>query len=176
MTAVNDPTGQSFDPAGLRRVSTVDHVEITRLMNRYADAVVHRNGVQWASCWDDEAVWDLGGGRLVEGKEAIVKLWYAAMGGMAAVVQTVHDGDAWYEEGGSDRAVGRWAISERFLTTNGMRALLLAEYLDGFVKKNHEWYFARRLLRPHYQGPADLSGEFRNTGDGLRASGEFPDV
>lgn len=145
-------------------------------MNRYADAVVHRDGVQWASCWHADAVWDLGGGRLVEGKDAIVKLWYAAMGGMAAVVQTVHNGDAWYEADSTDRAVGRWAISERFLTANGVRALLLAEYLDGFVKTNGQWYFSRRLLRPHYQGPADLSGDFRNTRTGLESAGETPDV
>ena len=176
MTATSDPSSHPFRTAGLRRVSVVDHVEITRLMNRYADAVVHRDGVQWASCWDDQAVWDLGGGRLVEGKEAIVKLWYAAMGGMAAVVQTVHNGDAWYEENRSDRAVGRWSISERFLTANGVRALLLAEYLDGFVKKNDEWFFSRRLLRPHYQGRADLSGDFRNTRTGLEGIGESPDV
>lgn len=176
MTAASEYAGSTFDPTGLRPVAVVDHVQIARLMNRYADAVVHRNGVQWASCWADEAVWDLGGGRLVEGKEAIVKLWYAAMGGMAAVVQTVHNGDAWYEDGHEDRAVGRWAISERFLTGNGMRALLLAEYLDGFAKVNGEWLFTRRLLRPHYQGSADLSGEFRNSRAGLETLGESPDV
>ncbi|MEN9805163.1 MAG: hypothetical protein RIS41_2010 [Actinomycetota bacterium] len=176
MTTTSDASASAFDPTGLRPVSTVEHVQISRLMNRYADAVVHRNGEQWASCWADEAVWDLGGGRLVEGKEAIVKLWYAAMGGMAAVVQTVHNGDAWYEEGREDRAVGRWAISERFLTANGVRALLLAEYLDGFVKSNGEWLFSRRLLRPHYQGPADLSGDFRNTRSSLEGLGESPDV
>lgn len=176
MTSNDDPATPTFDVTGLRSVSVVDHVQLARLMNRYADAVVHRNGVQWASCWDDDAVWDLGGGRLVEGKDAIVKLWYAAMGGMSAVVQTVHNGDAWYEADSSDRAVGRWAISERFLTANGVRALLLAEYLDGFVKKNDQWFFSRRLLRPHYQGPADLSGDFRNTRAGLEGGGETPDV
>lgn len=173
MTSPSSSTGPASTP---RPVSVADLVAITRLMNRYADAVVHRNGVQWASCWADESVWDLGGGRLVEGKEAIVKLWYAAMGGMSAVVQTVHNGDAWYDDGTTDRATGRWAISERFLTANGVRALLLAEYLDGFAKIEGEWLFSRRLLRPHYQGAADLSGDFRNTHDGLIEAGESPDV
>lgn len=170
------PDDGSAGSRSARPVSIDDHVRISRLMNRYADAVVHRDGVQWASCWDDDAVWDLGGGRSVDGKEAIVKLWYAAMGGMSAVVQTVHNGDAWYEDGSTDRAAGRWAISERFLTANGMRALLLAEYLDGFVKRGDEWLFSRRLLRPHYQGPADLSGDFRNSREGLEGVGESPDV
>ena len=41
-------------------VSVEDYVNIQRLINRYADAVIHRVGTQWASCWADEAVWDLG--------------------------------------------------------------------------------------------------------------------
>lgn len=157
-------------------VSTDDYVAISRLVNRYSDAVIHRNGTQWASCWDEDAVWDLGKGRLVTGKEAIVGLWYAAMGGMSAVIQHAHNGDAWYEDGSLDRAVGRWAISERFLTATGTRAVLLAEYHDGFVKKDGRWLFSRRFLQPHYQGPADLSAEFANTKDGLVAVEESPDV
>lgn len=166
----------SSNPSGGTPVSTDDYVGIARLLNRYSDAVIHRNGVQWASCWDEESVWDLGRGRLVTGKEAIVGLWYAAMGGMAAVIQQVHNGDAWYENGSRDRAVGRWSISERYLTSTGTRAVLLAEYHDGFVKRDREWLFTRRFLKPHYQGPADLSADFANTRDGLEASEETPDV
>lgn len=163
-------------PNGGTPVSTDDYVAISRLVNRYSDAVIHRNGTQWASCWDEDAVWDLGKGRLVTGKEAIVGLWYAAMGGMSAVIQHAHNGDAWYEDGSLDRAVGRWAISERFLTATGTRAVLLAEYHDGFVKKDGRWLFSRRFLQPHYQGPADLSAEFANTKDGLVSVEERPDV
>ena len=163
-------------PNGGTPVSTDDYVAISRLVNRYSDAVIHRNGAQWASCWDEDAVWDLGKGRLVAGKEAIVGLWYAAMGGMSAVIQHAHNGDAWYEDGSHDRAVGRWAISERFLTATGTRAVLLAEYHDGFVKKDGQWLFSRRFLQPHYQGPADLSAEFANTKDGLVSVEERPDV
>ncbi|MGA1509604.1 MAG: nuclear transport factor 2 family protein [Ilumatobacteraceae bacterium] len=157
-------------------VDAADYTAISRLLNRYADAVVHRNGVQWASCWDVDAVWDLGKNRLVEGKESIVKLWYAAMGGMSAVFQIVHNGEAWYETGSSERAVGRWSISERYLTASGDRGLLLADYLDGFVKRDGSWLFSRRLLRPHYQGAPDLSGDFFNTRAGLESAGDSPDV
>ena len=34
-------------PANLEPVSVEDYVNIQRLINRYADAVIHRNGVQW---------------------------------------------------------------------------------------------------------------------------------
>ena len=96
-----------------------DYVSIQRLINRYADAVIHRTGAQWASCWADDAVWDLGGGRLVEGKDAIVKLWYAAMGGISSVVQNVHNGEVWQVSGDSAAATGRWTISERFKRADG---------------------------------------------------------
>jgi hypothetical protein len=157
-------------------VDSQDFVEIQRLVNRYADAVIHRNGDQWGSCWADDAVWDLGGGRLVEGKESILKLWFAAMGGMAAVVQHAHNGDAAYEDSTRASATGRWAISERFLTANGDRGLLLAHYDDAYRKVDGRWLFTRRFLQVHYRGGPDLSGEFANTKDGLIARGVQPQV
>lgn len=157
-------------------VDPSDFVGIQRLVNRYSDAVVHRNGDQWASCWADDAVWDLGGGRLVEGKEAIVKLWFAAMGGMAAVVQHSHNGDANYEGSSRDTAVGRWAISERFLTADGNRGLLLAHYDDAYRKSEGSWLFTRRFLQVHYRGAPDLNGDFLNTKDSLEARGQAPQV
>ncbi|MFM7870892.1 MAG: nuclear transport factor 2 family protein [Actinomycetota bacterium] len=157
-------------------VDPADFVGIQRLVNRYSDAVVHRNGEQWSSCWADDAVWDLGGGRLVEGKEAIVKLWFAAMGGMAAVVQHTHNGDATYEGSGRDVAVGRWAISERFLTADGHRGLLLAHYDDAYRKADGAWLFTRRFLQVHYRGAPDLSGDFLNTRESLESWGLGPQV
>lgn len=156
-------------------VSVDDFVSIQRLVNRYADAVVHRSAPQWGSCWADDAVWDLGGGRLVEGKDAISKLWFGAMTGFAAVVQTVHSGDAWC--GASpDEAVGRWAISERFRRTDGQSGILLAHYDDTYRKVEGRWLFARRFLQVHYGGPADLSGDFTNHREALLARGVDADV
>lgn len=157
-------------------VSVEDHVGIQRLVNRYVDAVIHRNGKQWTQCWAPDAVWDLGGGNLVEGREAISKLWYSAMAGMAAVVQHIHNGDAWHVDADSGRAEGRWAISERFATTSGHRGLLLAHYDDQYRKTGDGWLFTRRLLQVHYRGAPDLSGEFANTRSGLEARGLAADV
>lgn len=157
-------------------VDPSDFIGIQRLVNRYSDAVVHRDGAQWSGCWADDAVWDLGGGRLVEGKDAIVKLWFAAMGGMSAVVQHTHNGDATYEGSGREAAVGRWAISERFLTADGHRGLLLAHYDDAYRKVDGTWFFTRRFLQVHYRGAPDLSGDFLNTKDSLEARGQGPQV
>ena len=89
-----------------------DHYsEIAMLVHRYADAVVHRNGEQWSSTWAEDAVWDLGSGRLVEGLEAIQKLWYGAMQGFEATIQTVLNGGVEIDSSG-DTATGRWYIQE----------------------------------------------------------------
>ena len=54
--------------------ATEAHVEIHQLVHRYADAVIHRNGSQWRDTWAPDAEWDLGGGRLVEGIDALSEL------------------------------------------------------------------------------------------------------
>ncbi|MCU0259820.1 MAG: nuclear transport factor 2 family protein [Ilumatobacteraceae bacterium] len=156
-------------------IATDDYVEIQRLIHRYADAVVHRDRDQWASCWAPEAVWDLGRGRLVEGREAIVDLWTAAMGGMAAVVQLVHNGEV-VEGGDRDHAAGRWYIDERYLRADGVRGILLAHYDDTYVRHEGRWLFESRFLQTHYGGPGDLSADFLNTNAGLTERGLAPHV
>ena len=166
----------STDFETLRPVGTDDYVAISRLIHRYADAVVHRRGDLWGSCWAADAVWNLGRGRQVEGREAIAALWYSAMKGMAAVVQTVQNGEAWVAAGDPDpahptQAVGRWYISERFRRADGTRGILLAHYDDQYVKRDGAWLLAGRVLQPHYMGAPDLSGDFTNDSDGLKARG-----
>ena len=85
-----------------------DHYsEIAMLVHRYADAVVHRNGEQWSSTWPEDAVWDLGGGRLDEGLEVIKELWYGARQGFEATVQTVLNGGVDTDSSSATGAV-RW--------------------------------------------------------------------
>lgn len=141
--------------------------EIAMLVHRYADAVVHRNGEQWSSTWAEDAVWDLGGGRLVEGLEAIKKLWYGAMGGFEATIQTVLNGGVEIDPSG-DTASGRWYIQEQIVRSNGDRAILMAHYDDNYVQTADGWKFSRRFLQPHYQGPHDLSSEFLCSAEKLR--------
>ncbi|MFN8021014.1 MAG: nuclear transport factor 2 family protein [Acidimicrobiales bacterium] len=156
-------------------VDTDDHLAIQRLVHRYVDAVIHRDGVQWASTWADEATWDLGRGRLVHGKPAIVALWYQAMAGMHAVVQVAHTGDVRYGDS-TDTAAGRWYINEWFRRGDGANGMLLAHYDDEYVRVDGEWRFSRRYLQSHYSGPADLSAEFTNHHAALVERGVPSDV
>jgi hypothetical protein len=153
-----------------------DELAIRRLVHRYADAVVRRDAAAWASCWAERSSWDLGGGRSVESKEQITALWRRAMGGMAAVVQMVHNGTAETADD-ADRATGRWYIDERFRRADGTHGILLAHYDDEYVREaDGEWRFARRALVAHYNGPPDLSADFRNTRAALEAAGTTVEV
>jgi len=157
-------------------INTDDYVAIQRLIHRYADAVVHRNGTQWASCWAEDAEWDLGGGRLVHGKPAITELWYKSMKGFASVVQLVHNGEVFSDPSDPDRATGRWYIDERYRRSDGTTGALLAHYDDAFVRVDGSWLFARRFLEVHYGGPVDISGDFNNNREKLVARGVAADV
>ena len=144
-----------------------DFVGIQRLVHRYADAVVNRNRQQWAATWADDAVWDLGRGRRVEGRDAIVELWGRAMGGMYAVVQTADNGDVWRRPDGV--VAGRWYVTETFQRVAdgggpGDAGILRAHYDDTYTSTDGEWFFASRELVVHYIGPPDLSAPFLNTG------------
>lgn len=143
---------------------------IQRLAHRYADAVVHRDALKWSSCWAHEAAWDLGNGRAVVGKDAIVELWRGAMANMTAVVQNVLNGDVWIESrdksDGHDEPgslLGRWYIVEHFQPASGDRGILLGHYDDDYVRVGDAWLYARRRLTVHYAGPSDLSGRFFNS-------------
>ena len=138
-----------------------DHIE--DLVHRYADAVVHRDGQQWAATWAPDAIWDLGGGRQVEGRDAIVDLWHRSMARYSAVVQTATGGTVTLDIGAGTGS-GRWYVQETTRRTDGETAIMLAHYDDTYVRIDGGWRFASRALSIHYRGSPDLSGTFRTEG------------
>jgi hypothetical protein len=134
---------------------------IEDLVHQYADAVVHRNAEQWSSTWATDAVWELGKGRRVEGREAILGLWNSAMDGFKAVVQNVVNGTVTIDDTAGTGA-GRWYIMEHWHRANDERGILLAHYDDTYTRIDGSWMFASRELTIQYGGPPDLSGEFQN--------------
>ncbi len=138
--------------------------QIEDLVHRYSDAVVNRDAAQWAATWAPDAVWDLGGGRRVEGREAIVELWHRSMARYSAVVQTATGGTVKVDIGAGTGS-GRWYVQETTLRTDSETAIMLAHYDDTYVRIDGGWRFASRALSSHYRGPPDLSGTFR-TEDG----------
>ena len=134
--------------------------DIEDLVHRYSDAVVHANRDQWSETWSDDAVWDMGKGRRVEGREAILELWLTAMERFDAVVQTVMNGAVDLDER-AGAGTGRWYIHEVMQRSSGERSLMVGHYDDRYVRTNAGWRFAERSLVQHYSGPSDLSGSFR---------------
>ena len=134
---------------------------IADLVHRYADAVVHHDGAEWGATWAADAHWELGQGRRVEGRDAILELWHGAMGTFAAVVQTVLNGT--YElDDDAGTGSGRWYIQEHFQRSGGETGMLLAHYDDTYALVDGRWCFASRELVVHYGGPQDLSAPFLN--------------
>ncbi len=136
--------------------------EISTLVHRYADAVVRRDGDQWGSTWAEDASWKLTKDRHVNGRADIVALWLKAMGGFAAVVQNVLNGEATLDASDATKASGRWYIIEHFCRIEGGPGMLLAYYDDTYTFVDNQWLFASRALVVQYQGAPDLSAPFLN--------------
>lgn len=134
---------------------------IADLVHRYADAVVRRDPEQWSSTWASDAAWELGRGRRVEGRDAILGLWNSAMDGFKAVVQNVVNGAVDLDDA-AGTGTGRWYIIEHWARADDSRGILLAHYDDGYVRVDGEWLFSSRELTIHYSGAPDLSGTFQN--------------
>ncbi len=133
--------------------------DIADLVHRYAEAVVHYDGEQWAATWAPDAVWELGPGRRMEGRDEIVESWHAALARFRAVVQTVSNGTCSVDEAAGTGS-GRWYIQEHYERGDGVRGKLLAHYDDEYIRIEGAWVFASRVLTIHYHGAQDLSGDF----------------
>ncbi len=147
-------------------MSTAEHLagtdreQISALVHRYADAVVHQDESMWAATWTNTATWALPGGREALGQTAIVELWRASLSKYTSVIQVANNGAVTIDPFDDTTATGRWHISEHFKKKTGEVGILLAHYDDDYQRGADGWRFARRALTVHYQGPPDLSGRF----------------
>ncbi len=141
--------------------SADNRIAVSDLVHHYADAVVRRDPEQWAATWAPDAVWELGKGRRVEGREAILDLWNSAMDGFKAVVQNVvNHGASLDDESGS--GIGRCYIQESWWRADDSKGILLAYYDDAYIRIDGDWLFESRELVIQYGGPQDLSADFQN--------------
>ena len=139
----------------------MSYATIDDLLHAYADAVVRRDADQWISTWANDAVWELGKGRRVEGADAILSLWNSAMDGFSAVIQNVVNRTADLDDAAGTGS-GRCYIIEHWCRADDSRGVLLAHYDDLYVRRDGGWQFASRELVVHYGGPPDLSAPFLN--------------
>ena len=133
-------------------MSAEDDLQIRNLVSRYADAVCRRDPDQWIATWAEDCRWDLGGGRVTEGREATLELWKAAIANYPWVVQLVCNGIV---EVDGDHATGSWYILELNHLSDGSGVLHCGNYEDTYRKGPDGWQFASRRFHLIYRGPMD---------------------
>lgn len=133
--------------------------DIRRLLGTYADAVCRRDAGQWGATWATDGVWELGPGRSVEGRTAMVALWSSIMAGFEGVLHSYGDGWADLDDAGGV-GTGRWYVSEVLKPAGKDPYLMTGYYDDRYRREDGEWRFAGRSLTPIYRGPADYTGEY----------------
>ena len=129
----------------MAKLSIETEIAIRRLVDQYCDGVIRRDGNIWGATWSDDAHWNLGMGREVLGKKAIVELWTTAMGAFNWTIQTAEHFSLNIDEA-KGTGSGHVVVRERYERTDGERGDLLAKYIDKYVKVDGEWLFAERIL------------------------------
>jgi uncharacterized protein (TIGR02246 family) len=130
---------------------------IRRLLYAYADAVLDRDAAAWGALWTEDAVWELGPGRVLEGRATIVDHWRTSLAGYRQVVQLYLSSTATID---GDVAAGRAYLVELNVPNEGDRRVQVAWYDDSYRRATEGWQFSRRSLTRLYAGAADLTGQF----------------
>ena len=87
--------------------TAADELAIRGLVARYCDAVCRRDPQAWVATWADDCTWDLGGGRVVRGREAVLELWTSATARYPWVAQLAPTGTV---ELTGDTTRGAWIL------------------------------------------------------------------
>ncbi|MEO0981280.1 MAG: nuclear transport factor 2 family protein [Pseudomonadota bacterium] len=123
--------------------SVEDRMAIRELINTYSDAVARRDADAWIGTWTEDAAWDLMG-QVVEGREAILQTWLAAMGTFDFVA--FHAAPGAIEISG-DMAEVRVYVSEVLVPTGGGLRRVEGAYTDTCRKDRGAWRFSRRAYK-----------------------------
>ncbi len=118
-----------------------ERYELHDLVARYSDAVCRRDEPVFAATWADDALWQLPGMPLTEGRDAIVALWLGVMERFSVVIQRMNNGTV---EIAGDNGSGRWYLSEHIVASDGSVMINVGVYQDRYVRRNDAWQFAQR--------------------------------
>jgi len=124
--------------------SIADRVELERLIDQYGHAVHEKDPALWGAVWADrdECHWDLAG-RVVDGKDNIVKLWIGAVATFGWIWHVAPL--KWFDVDG-DNATGVCYLREEFTRADGSRGSLTARYHDTYVRTGQGWRVLSRRL------------------------------
>ena len=134
---------------------TDDRLEIRELIDSYHEAVIVNDGQSWIDTWCADGRWDLGEGTVVEGRDAILAHWRAAMEVFDFVGMFGTPGSIRVE---GDEATGRWYTNELCRKTDGEVLRIVGHYRDRYRREGSRWRIAERsykilfMQRPVYVG------------------------
>jgi AcrR family transcriptional regulator len=118
-------------------------VALRHLVSRSCDAVIRADAEAWAATWAADAEWEPEPGRVLRGRDEIVRAWQAARAESAWVVQT--PAVTVFEVNESTGVGhGRVTVDERFARTGGATGSILATYEDRYERIGGHWLVASR--------------------------------
>jgi ketosteroid isomerase-like protein len=119
---------------------------LTRLANRYCDAVSRRDWATLGKCFSEDAIWKVGRPMNfgAEGRAEIEALVADKVSKVDIVVQTL--GSVVLLDSGPDWGRGRTTIQEHGKRDENTGISLIGMYDDEIVLAGGEWYFSRREL------------------------------
>ncbi len=121
-----------------------DRLAIHELVAAYADAVTRNDQQAWALLWAEDGVWELAaipGMEHIEGRDAIVAAWRAAMDSFPPMVATSTLGAVTIT---GDTASGHAYPREFIFWPDGKTRTDLGRYDDLYVKRDGIWLFKSR--------------------------------
>jgi uncharacterized protein (TIGR02246 family) len=120
-----------------------DELAIRHLVATYADVVCRMDPPGLRSVFAPDAVWEVTGYGQPRGHDEIVAFLDRLLSQWQRVVQLVHQGRVWLDEGG-DTAEGQWYITEVGRMNDGTDMFIAGVYHDAYVRQPDGWRFARR--------------------------------
>lgn len=142
-----------------------DRLAIRELIATYANAVTRNNREAYAACWAEDGVWsipDLPGMERIEGRDAIMAAWDAAMKLFPFQVMLAAPGETNVT---GDTARGITYNSELNTTLKGFTQRWTNEYIDEYVKRDGRWLIKSRTLRVLHVGPNEPNTPYEGPGE-----------
>jgi hypothetical protein len=133
--------------------NVLETLAVSQLNARYCDAVMRRDSDAWRSLWHRKSRWYFLG-EWIEGQDAIVERWEAAMSGFPVVY---HQINSEMIDASKDEATSRVYIDEEIVTADGDALRFIGVYNDHCVRQGNNWLYLSRRFDMIYQGPGALS-------------------
>lgn len=130
----------------------METLAIGQLNARYCDAVMRRDSSAWRSLWHRDGRWYFLG-EWLEGRDAVVARWEAAMAGFPVVYHRINSETI---DVSGDEATGRVYLEEEVVTADGDALRFIGVYNDRYTREGGGWLYLSRRFDLVYQGPGTL--------------------